>query len=501
MADTTFVDRQTPIYAAWLNDVNNTVYKESINVASFGAIGNGVADDTVALQAALNSILSTGGVVKCNSTSIYRITSGLNISYQGQILDLNGATILADFSTGTAITVGDGTVIKNLGVINGTITTSNTSTSLNGVIFKTNTRRGIEYGGLRISGFKGVGLTFEQLNWSIQAKDAPIIENCGINLDINNNGNAISLEGFGLDGATTYNARLRGTVAVTFVGGYIQNAGTAGILIDTGTVGSLQISVNTTLVGVYFEANGTSHIIGNNGRGFQALGCFINCNGMTGVAIDLNNWTGAYIAGNTPQNTSGRAFVDADATSSGICVGRQNITTVTDVTITGTNSAYVSDSFPVPVSSLPTASLLNRGTQLLLTETGTAANSSRPYLCIDTSSGTRAFRQLALQSRKQGATAGGATLTPDLSSIDTWDLTLPNAGITINAPTGPFKDGDTITFIFKQSGASTGAVTWNAVFKTDLSTTVLNSAYATVQFQYSAGRSLWIQTAKMEWKI
>jgi len=476
--------------------------RSTVSVTDFGAVGDGVADDTAAIQAGISALsTSGGGILWCTPGSTYRITSGLTIAASGVVIDLRGSRITADFTTGTAVTVGNGSVLVNLGIRNGTINTSNISTSLHGVIYKANTRRGIEYGGLRIAGFKGVGLQFEQLNWSIQAKDAPIIEGCGVNLDINDNGNAITIAGIGLDGAVSYNVRLRGTVAVTFVGGYIQNAGTAGVLLGSGTVGSLQQSLSTSLLGVYLEANGTSHIIGDGGKGLTVLGCFINCNTMTGQAIDLNSWTGAYLAGNTPQNTSGRDFVNADASSTLICVGRQNVTTASDVTIGGSSNAYVSDAFPTPVSALPVASLLNRGTQLLLAETGTAADSSRPYVCVDSASGSRAFRQIAMQCRKQGATAGGATLTPDLGSLDTWDLTLLAGGITINAPTGPFKDGDPITFIFKQSAAPTGAVVWNAAYKTDLSTTLLASSYATVQFVYSGGRSLWVQTAKMEWKV
>jgi len=464
-------------------------------------VGDGVADDTAVIIAALARVAS-GGVAMCRPGKTYRITSGITIANNYQVLDLNGSSLLADFASGTAVTVGNGvSTVSALGIRNGVIKTTNPSTSLHGVIFKKNVRRRVEHGGLWISGFKGIGMQFEELNWSIQAKDAPLIENCGVNLDINDNGNAITISGIGLDGASSYNARLRGTVAVTFVGGYIQNAGTAGILLDMGTVGALQQSLNTSLFGVYLEANGTSHIIGNGGKGLTVRGCFINCNTMTGQTIDLNSWTGADIAGNTPQNTGGRDFVNADSASTLICVGRQNVTTLTDVVIGGSVDAYVSPGFPTQLSTLPVASLVNRGTQMLLAETGTAANSSRPYVCLDAASGSRTFRQIALQGRKQGAAAGGATLTPDLGALETFDLTLLAGGITVNAPTGPFKDGDEITFIFKQSAAPTGAVVWNAVYKTDLSSTLLASSYATVQFVYSGGRSLWVQVGKMEWKV
>lgn len=85
MASTTFVDGTTPIVATWLNDVNDHVYdkssvahnashitytpagtgatqstaqtklRESVSVKDFGAVGDGVTDDTTAFNTALAS--------------------------------------------------------------------------------------------------------------------------------------------------------------------------------------------------------------------------------------------------------------------------------------------------------------------------------------------------------------------------------------------------------------------------------------------------------------
>jgi hypothetical protein len=66
------------------NSVTTTVEKklqESISVKDFGAVGDGVTDDTVAIQNALNYVGSTGGgtVYLPKTNGNYRITSGLRI--------------------------------------------------------------------------------------------------------------------------------------------------------------------------------------------------------------------------------------------------------------------------------------------------------------------------------------------------------------------------------------------------------------------------------------
>lgn len=56
MASTTFVNRQTPIMAEWLNDVNTLTYTSIQNYASYyGVVGDGITDDTAAIKTALQS--------------------------------------------------------------------------------------------------------------------------------------------------------------------------------------------------------------------------------------------------------------------------------------------------------------------------------------------------------------------------------------------------------------------------------------------------------------
>ena len=87
---------------------------QSVNVKDFGAVGNGIADDTTAIQAAINS----GATVYFGGPSdTYKITSTLDISNGDINLIGNGATIDA-----TGITSGNKWAMKAVGGLAATTT-------------------------------------------------------------------------------------------------------------------------------------------------------------------------------------------------------------------------------------------------------------------------------------------------------------------------------------------------------------------------------------------
>lgn len=75
----------------------------SFNVKDFGATGNGVTDDTTAIQNALDAALATGGIVRI-PRGTYVMSAGLTVTSNVTIEGEGDATVL-DFSSATATTV------------------------------------------------------------------------------------------------------------------------------------------------------------------------------------------------------------------------------------------------------------------------------------------------------------------------------------------------------------------------------------------------------------
>lgn len=100
-----------------------------VNVLDYGAVGDGVTDDTAAIQAAINSgakqvIAPAGG--------IYKITNTLNINVSGAFqLDFNNSELLMDDATGlkTHLKAGDGITQRSVQIDNVAFTRQQAATA------------------------------------------------------------------------------------------------------------------------------------------------------------------------------------------------------------------------------------------------------------------------------------------------------------------------------------------------------------------------------------
>lgn len=83
--DITFTSGTT-ITSDWLNGVNDKL-KEFVSVKDFGAVGDGIADDTVPIQNAVNAAMSTNGVVHFNGPAVYKITSPITVKVTRDLVE------------------------------------------------------------------------------------------------------------------------------------------------------------------------------------------------------------------------------------------------------------------------------------------------------------------------------------------------------------------------------------------------------------------------------
>ena len=104
MASTNFSDKQTIVEASWANAVDEAVY----GVRSFGAVGDGVEDDTSSIQAAIDALPAAGGTVFFPEGDY--LCSGVTVTNHHAWLVGEGysSRIINSSTTGYAVTFGDG---------------------------------------------------------------------------------------------------------------------------------------------------------------------------------------------------------------------------------------------------------------------------------------------------------------------------------------------------------------------------------------------------------
>jgi hypothetical protein len=115
MASTTFIDNQTVIYAAWLNDVNNVVYNgifQSASITATSIVCNGTASGAGFTNLINNTFTSpgpfgsvtpnTGKFTTLQATSLTGLTTPLSVGQGGTGLTSPGSSGSVLTSNGSA---------------------------------------------------------------------------------------------------------------------------------------------------------------------------------------------------------------------------------------------------------------------------------------------------------------------------------------------------------------------------------------------------------------
>jgi len=118
IGDVTVLDRgQGTVTLPYPGGVPRTVedkLAESLSARDFGAIGDGLADDGPALQAAMNAAAATGRVLEI-SEGTYRTTMPLRLLSAAPGLSMRGTLLYAGPAAQAALTIGDGGAVNTQG--------------------------------------------------------------------------------------------------------------------------------------------------------------------------------------------------------------------------------------------------------------------------------------------------------------------------------------------------------------------------------------------------
>lgn len=142
-----------------VHGVINQIYRTTVNVLGYGAVGNGTTDDTVAVQAALTAAgaLTNGGAVVC-AAGTYRVTAPLLVPSNVTVDGLGQAVILHDFIVGGG-TSGFGTFSGSNHVTGGNTTIVNTNITIQNITVQTATDGNGKHGKhFEFSGVQGLKL-------------------------------------------------------------------------------------------------------------------------------------------------------------------------------------------------------------------------------------------------------------------------------------------------------------------------------------------------------
>lgn len=479
------------------------------DVMAFGAVGDGVTDDTAAIQAAI-AAAGNHGVVYFPKHNYLVTDQG-----SGFCLDIssyNGLT-LTSFVYGRAnpTSVGVGATIF--------------TTSVGTKILKA------EAASLNHHGHNLIGLRFEDRGgnstcYSIVDYNNYTCRECSFIGFGSGTGGGVAINGihdasYGRFDNCAFHKNLVGLAGLgscgfTVQGGYFSSTINNHKLIDAR-------SASVSIVQAKFEGNTGAGVTGGvgvsvpGGGGIEiALNNFEGCaKGVDLVGVGSDTYYGTIVALNNFTGTLGNeiavsigahrvgervvfnrtANVAADPTpdsgSNTFIIGmRQDLTRAGEFMRMNNVSILSGAGSPAGVVSAPVGSIYLRkdgstGTSVYVKESGTGT------------SGWTALGGGGTASWGKTAATYSPSITPNVSDISLLAINATDTvAYTINAPTGP-SQGQTVTFkIINNSGGTMGDVTWDAVFRTTWSNASHkpSTTHCTMlQFIYDADAAAWFQ--------
>lgn len=267
------------------------------NARNYGAVGDGVADDATAIQAALNAAaaLVTGSASKASVVlphGEYRITTGLTIAANVTLRGMGWtASVLAPVGAITAVTVSALSTVADLRIraSGGAVTAGSVGVTATG--------------GTSTWTLDHVQITYMATGVALTNTYITRIDNCKLNIctiglaTTGTDNNAITMTGGEIQACTGAGVQLGGAgVLAAFSGVTIQGNAGGGIKMTSASLNSVAVR------DCYFELNGSAHI--ETTATCRAL--TVEGNSFTGnvqYAIRMSNGVETVVQGNSFQST------------------------------------------------------------------------------------------------------------------------------------------------------------------------------------------------------
>ena len=291
-----------------------------------------------------------------------------------------------------------------------------------------------------------------------------------------------------------------GTTGLTTSGGPVTTSGTvtlAGTLgiANGGTNATTSIAALTSL-GAYPASNPNGYT-NNTGTVTSVNATVPSLLSVSGVPITTSGtiamtYSGTPLPianGGTNATTSIAALTSLGAYPAANPNGYTNNTgTVTSVNVTVPSLLSVSG---VPITTSGTVALTYSGTALPIANGGTGST-TLAGASIATYTGTETLTNKRINPRFLSQTSV-ATLAPDISAYDQYNLTAQAAALSVSAPIGTPVDGNKLIFRILDNGTAR-AITWNATYTVigvTLPTTTVANKTTYVGCVYNANNTRW----------
>lgn len=452
------------------------------DVKAFGAIGNGIADDTTAIQSAVDACHTAGGGIVWFPAGTYKISSNPIKLYSGStptVVAYKNITLLgagSEPSTGSIIsqTTTGVDVIKALNdVANGAQGTNNVIKNLALTFSGTATNSG---NGIYLAQQSANGLPFQQ--WQIQNVTVSGCQGTGK---------------YGFNFESIIVSTIQDCMAVLCSNGFYLNGAVSGQYSS--------VSTSTTFLNCYANLNA------NGVNGFRCTDnayvtydcCAVDYGASsTGVAYLIEGSNSVtltscgYELSGTPTLTAGFK-IGSDATSNPS--GQIVITGCSGFQSKSTKEIWVTGSSNAVVIAYQSNSSVSGSTGLTVDAGASATEFSCSWGSVATK---RTLNASALwrtpEMPRTSSLASSSTPVPAAGSTDIFYITAAAAAMTIGFPTGTPDDGQTLEIQYKDNGTAR-AISHNAVYisgsGTMLTTTVVGKTVREV-FQYNATTSKWV---------